>query len=313
MARGWIDKQTGETAAQLKTRLGGLSDFFKISRNGGSTIAYSANGLILRQREETVVEECRGLTEAAAELLKGLESDNTETVIYYKAVGENGEYATVGIIVGTKVVVSSRRANEAAGWTANITTTTMGPEAATGWTTTRPSTATSTGVVSDYSQGAKRINTKAFASSVAYGQICVLYENFTRRIRTFMFLTQAEAETKVAALNSESTGSTIAAKMSWVDGLTSFITTCLVRNYTSKVAKARYVSAEKGWEVQCEEITYAPAAKYWRGESVESANYKYWQYEADGTTQNITATPFARAQITMLNVNGSVVWKIEEA
>ena len=39
MARGWIDKQTNETAAQLKTRLGNINDFFKTSLQSGSTIA----------------------------------------------------------------------------------------------------------------------------------------------------------------------------------------------------------------------------------------------------------------------------------
>ena len=309
---GWIDKQTGETAQQLLTRLTALGDYVSTSRHGGSSIAYSANGLILRQREQENIKEIRGITEAAATLLEDLKTDNTQSQSYYKAIGDNGEYAVVGLTIGTKVEVNSGRANEGGAWTATITEKTYTAEDASGWTTTRPSTATTTGIVSDYSQGTKRISTKAFGTSKAYSEICVLYENFIRKTRTFMFLTQTEAEAKVTALNSTVAGEPVAARISWVDGLSSQTAFGHVKNYTTKVAAARYVSAERGWEVQCEEVEYSPAAKYWRGESVESSNYKYWQYEASGELQNITAEPLARVQIAVADVGGTTSWRILE-
>ena len=203
MARGWIDKQTNETAAQLKTRLGNINDFFKTSLQSGSTIAYSANGLILRQREEVKTEECRGLTEAAATLLKGLDSDGTTSIIHYKAIGSNGEYAAVGIITGTKVTVSAFRANEAAGWNAVITTVTFSATDADGWTTTRPSSASSTGIVIDYEKTAERLSSvlKNGGSTAADYGIAVLYQNAAITTREYRLLTQDEAATLVASLN----------------------------------------------------------------------------------------------------------------
>ena len=130
---GWIDKQEGESASQLKTRLTNIKDFFSTTTNGGSTIAYSANGLILRQRESVTTEECRALTKDAADLLKGLEADNTTSQIHYKAVGENGEYAAVGLVIGTKITVYTFRANEADGWRAVISTVTYSADSAEGW------------------------------------------------------------------------------------------------------------------------------------------------------------------------------------
>ena len=282
MARGWIDKRTNETAAQLKTRLSGMADFFTTSLHGGSTIAYSANGLILRQREDVKTEECRGLTEAAALLLKGLESDNTSSVIHYKAVGDNGEYAVVGLVFGTKVTVSALRANEAAGWIATISTVTYSADSADGWTTTRPSSASSAGVVIDFQQTSERLYSALATASTAAGYgIAVLYQNADITTREYRFLTQAEAASLVSTLNASHIGAASVAQIT-VGGVTPKVE---FKNYTLKKASARYVSPESGWTVTCIETVYSPGAYY------NNTSNRWLDLLASPQTQ-ITAAPY---------------------
>lgn len=304
MAIGWIDKQSGETAAQLKTRLSGLHDFFKTSLHGGSTIAYSANGLILRQREDVKTEECRGLSEAAATLLRDLESDGTSSVLHYKAIGQNGEYAVVGIVVGTKVTVSAYRANEAAGWRATINTITYSAGDANGWTTTRPSSASSTGVVIDFQKTSERLYSFLITGSTAadYG-IAVLYQNKSITTREYRFLTQAEAESLVYSLNSSGNRTSHIATFSR-DLVTVYKN---FNTYTHKASTARYVSAENGWTVTCVETAYSPGA-YYNNTSLRWLDYNDSNSEIT-TAPNIAVT-FVAENSTNSQGESVVKWNL---
>lgn len=146
---GWIDTTDDETAEALKTRLDALC-LVPISKERGSTLA-SYNGVAsLRQSQTVTTVEYRGLTRAAAEKLVALAKDDTTTVVYYaerKATGASG-YLAYGIRSGTLLEVSASRTSEAAGWAARFATTEFGCDAGSGWSTTRPTSATGGTVVS---------------------------------------------------------------------------------------------------------------------------------------------------------------------
>lgn len=294
--KGWIGNNTGETATNFVTRLQGLNDYIKTTIRVGSTIAYSANGLILRQKESETTTEIRGITESAAELLKGLESDTTTTAIYYKAVGDNGEYAVVGLLNGTRTTVTGGRANEAGGWRVTISSVTYSAGDADGWSTTRPSTATSVGIVVDY----KQTSVRQFNLASASGIFKVLYENAATTTREFQFLTESEANAKVLAANTYNEGGCIVAKVT-AAGQTA---QAIVKNYTVKKAFARYVSVERGWTVVQEETVYSPAAYYYGSDTNKWIN--------QSNNQPILAAPFIRVQIVENNLGSTLTWKLVE-
>lgn len=289
----WIDKHSGESATSLLTRLTNLNDYIPMSKTGGKTIAYSANNVILRQKEESAVHEIRGITEAAATLLKDLESDDTSTVIHYKAIGDNGEYAVVGLIIGTKKTVDAQRANEAEGWRVTITDTTYSASDANGWTTKRPSAASATGTVVDRQKTATRLN---IVWKTGTDACAAVYQNEEIVTTEFQFLTEQEAKAKIDQYAADRAGEPLLLQATY--GNSTYNAIC--KNYTSYKASAKYVSAERGWTVTLSSITYSPAAYYGTAEGV-TFDVK-WSYKTKDkwnkdVTINITAEPFIRVKL----------------
>ena len=282
--KGWIDKTSGETAAHLLSRLQALNDHVFVRLDSGTTIAYSANGLILRQRETVEEKECRGLTEAAAHLLVDLESDTTATAIYYKAVGTNGEYAVVGIQTGSKTVVAVRRSSEGGSHTATITTIAYEAASADGWTTTRPSTAASDGIQTNYQVTTERLYTAVVNATSSPG-VAVLCQNCAITTRQYLFLTQQEATEKTASLNAARSGGGYIAIFQYTIGGATTTYSKEVRALTSHLAHMTYVSAERGWTVVDTIREYAPSAVY-------SNTSLRWHYtDNNGSAVNITTEP----------------------
>lgn len=292
---GWINKNSGESATHFLGRLkNDFHDYVKTDCASGSTIAYSANGLILRQKEDEVVFECRGLHQDAAALLLDLQSDQTQTTTYYKAVGDNGEYAVVGIVTGTKTTVVGHRVNEAGAWNVTITTLTFSATDASGWTTSRPSAATAVGIITDHQKTATRID--VLWKSPGSDACAALYQNEETETREFQFLTHEEAVAKVNQYISDRTGQ---AKVIQID----YDTThrgFAIKDYTSYKVSARYVSPERGWTVVLISTTYSPAAYYGAATGV-TFNPKWYYKDKDkfgrDVIVNITAEPFKRVYL----------------
>ena len=253
----WIDKQSNETAANLKTRLEGLGAYIPLSSSPGtSTIAYSANSLILRQVQSTTVGEYRALTHDAATLLASLSADNTESTIYYHGIGSYtgtgnnrvySEYVACGVTSGTKVDYVASRVNESDEWKVVRTETTYSAGATTGWTTTRPTAATTTGIVTGQSSSS--------AYLYAYNSNPV-YATETSTTTEFRFLSKSEAETKVSQNNSNDT------KMwKWRYGTTTFYV--YTWKGTIKSAVSRYIDLENGYTVTVTQKTLSASGNNW--------------------------------------------------
>lgn len=253
----WIDTTSTETAAALETRLQGLNAEVPLTSHPSTSIAYSANGLILRQKESVTVSEFRSLTQAAAEKLATRSSDSTTTAIYYKAISESGEYAAVAITTGSKTDYVPSRANEADGWHVTKTVTVYSAASATGWSTTRPSVTSSGIIVSEDAS-------KQFLAMDAFGNNN--YQNEETVVREYPFLTYAEAHDKVAsekAAGSRVYDIQIATSWSTTEGIKSW-RNVTVRGGTSspgskgtdKVPVLRYDGPERGWVVTVTETTY---------------------------------------------------------
>ena len=277
--RGWIDKLTGETAEQLKTRLETLHDYVAQSREAGATIAYSQYGLILRQREVADVWECHGLTENAAKLLIDLENDMTSNTTYFRDVGDNGEYAVVTIITGTKTTVVAMRENEAAAWKATITTVTYSATDANGWSTTRPTE--TVGITT----GVRRTSKQLYNF-----QGNILFQNCETKTIEYRYLSYESALAKVTSLNSDMTGDWKNAVCQLGEGVLAVTTWCAVAVFVEHNATMRYIDPQSGWTVIDTANDYTAAAQYGDG----TGGYSNWRVNG----QQITAKPFVRVAYT---------------
>lgn len=253
----WIDTTDSETAAALETRLNGTGAKVHISNNAATSIAYSAYGLNLRQKEETSVWEFRSLTERSAEKLASLSSDSTTTSIYYKPIAESGEYAAVAIRTGTKTEYVPTRANEADGWHVIKTVSTLSAASSTGWSTNRPSVS-STGIV------ISETNSSEFLAS-GIGNISI-FQHTSTIIREYPFLTYSEARLKLAyetQAGSRVGDVQIATQWSTDEGITAWRnvtvrggTQSSTNKGTDKSPTMRYDGPERGWVVTVVETTY---------------------------------------------------------
>ena len=252
----WIDTTSSETAANLETRLKGLNAEVPLTSHAPTSIAYSANGLILRQRESVTVSEFRGLTKAAADKLATRSDDTTTTTIHYKAISESGGYAAVAITTGSKTDYVPSRANEADGWHVTKTVTVYSAAAATGWSTTRPTAATSGIVVSEDAD--KQFLANSLGTSI--------FQNTSTVVKEYPFLTYAEAQAKVAA--EKQAGSRVydvqvATAWSTAEGVTAWKNVTVrggsptsQKHGTDKVPTLRYDGPERGWVVTVTETEY---------------------------------------------------------
>lgn len=253
----WIDTTQAETPENLETRLKGLNAEVPLTSHAPTSIAYSANDLILRQKESVTVSEFRALTQAAAEKLATQSSDSTTTTIYYKAISESGEYAAVAITTGSKTDYVPSRANEAEGWHVTKTVTVYSAAAATGWSTTRPTVATSGIIISEEAE-------KQFVANDAFGGQS--FQNMSTVVKEYPFLTYTEAHNKVAA--EKASGSRvydIQVVTSWstVGGVQATRNVTIraggsgaKSQGTDKVPTMRFDGPERGWVVTVTETTY---------------------------------------------------------
>ena len=250
----WIDTTSSETAAQLRTRLQAYTGEPEVDTESGSasTLAYSANGLILRQRESVDVTEYRALTEQAAKKLKQLEYDNSVRTVYYHELPGGNDWVACGITTGSKLEVRASRVNEADGWRAVFTTTTYAAADASGWSTTRPSGATSTGVE------ISRESTQEYHWSVNGSSI---FRTETVVVVQYKFLTLAEAKNLVAANTSDNTSYETYKYDVWGPGMPGAYAT--IRTGTIKTAREHFVDWENGYTVEVTTRTLGASGEGW--------------------------------------------------
>nr|AIF26370.1 hypothetical protein [uncultured bacterium fosmid pJB16B1] len=254
-----IDKSSAsETAEHLLARLQTAAVDVEVETgcNTSTSVAYSANGLILRQRETVTTTEYRGLTKASAKLLEDLDSDNTTTAIWYKQIGNSGDYATVAITTGTRVDYVPSRVDEGDCWQVVKTETDYGAAATSGWTTTRP-TVSSNGIVVSQS------SSKTFLSYALGGAV---FQNETVVVKEYPFLNYSEAVSKVideTAAGSILRDEKLATQWSTTEGITAWKNVTVrggssssSEQGTDKVPTMRYDGPERGWVVTVTETTY---------------------------------------------------------
>lgn len=240
-----IDTTTTETASNLESRIAGLNAKIVVASNVGSTVAYSANGLILRSKESVVTTEYRGLTKAAAEKLLTLSDNDVSTTIYYKKIGSGDEYAAVGVSVGLKSDYTMSRVNDSNTFVVTRVDTTYSAADDGGWSSVRPSSS-GTGVVTSKSKRSSHVCD--FDGDALYS-----YQEDTTT--EFRFLTQSEAVQKVAAEASDTVTETMFKHDIEYQGQTMVGFWIKVQTGTRKVAAARYVDADHGFTVTVNQTT----------------------------------------------------------
>lgn len=242
-----IAAEATASATLAAIRTAGLE--VETGRNSATSIAYSANGLTLRQKETVTTTEYRGLTKAAAQQLEDLEtaaSDTTASVTYYHQIGDTSDYATVSLMTGGKVDYVPRREDEGDAWTCVKTETAyeaVGAGTGSGWTTTRPSGAASTGV-----QISKDMRKTWIWSN--------FYAVETTTVTEYRYLTLSEANAKVSDNTSNNVQMhtyTASSGLAW----------CYAQAGTAKTAAARYVDAENGYTVTVTQTDYSGEGSGW--------------------------------------------------
>jgi len=112
-----------------------------ISKSVGQSVAFSAFGILLKQREVVEVTEYRGYADddtAKDEADEMFADSSAITTLYHATTG--GGFVMASVLTGTMTTAVAHRANEANMWVVTKTKTTYSYNAPTGsaWTTTRP-------------------------------------------------------------------------------------------------------------------------------------------------------------------------------
>lgn len=248
-----FDTTSSETAAQLEARLATAGVKVVVASDVGVSVAYSANGLILRAREEVVNTEYRGLTQAAAEKLLTLYSNSVTTVIYYKRIGTGDEYAAVGVSSGSKSEYSMTRVGDSLAFVVTRVDTTYSAADTSGWSTTRPSSS-GTGVVTSKSKRSSRVYT--YNGDPLYS----FQEDQTTEYR---FLSQSEAASKVSSEASDTVMNVTYKHNTTVEGQTIIGASVVVQVGTRKVPTMRYIDADHGFAVTVNQTTYSASGTNW--------------------------------------------------
>jgi len=236
----------GESGSSLLNRIRAHGLEVETGRNTASSLAYSANGLVLRQKETVVTTEYRGLTADAAKKLEELDRDETGTTIYYKAIGLSHEFAAVAITTGTKIDYMPRRDDEGDAWVCIKTEVEYSAGQTDGWSTTRPQSS-STGVQVS----------KDMRKSLVWDS---LYAVETTTVTEYRFLTKAEADTKVS--QNTSNGVEMHAYKKYTQE-TEVGAWCYAQCGTNKTASARYVNAENGYTVTVTQSDFSAEGTNW--------------------------------------------------
>ena len=122
-----------------------MTDDVELSVSHGQTIAFSAFGILLKQREVTKIVETRGYmdeTTAQTAAAAAFADTTAMTTLYHGTTG--GGFVMASVLTGAITTAVAQRANEANMWKVVKTTTTYTYTAPTGssWSTTRPSAGT---------------------------------------------------------------------------------------------------------------------------------------------------------------------------
>ena len=157
----------------------------ELSVSHGQTIAFSAFGKVLKQREVTKITETRGYMDGATaqSAAAAAFADTTTMVTLYQATS-GGAFVMASVITGSITTAVAQRANEANMWKVVKTQTTYSWTAPSGnsWSTTRPA-AGNGNIVS--------ISTSRRVVTTVEGN--TLYQNETTSTREYRGCTAAEA------------------------------------------------------------------------------------------------------------------------
>lgn len=122
-----------------------MTDDVELSVSHGQTIAFSAFGILLKQREVTKIVETRGYmdeTTAQTAAAAAFADSTAMTTLYHPTTG--GGFVMASVLTGAITTAVAQRANEANMWKVVKTTTTYTYTSPSGssWSTTRPSAGT---------------------------------------------------------------------------------------------------------------------------------------------------------------------------
>lgn len=271
-------------AADVLAWLDGLDAVVCTGRTPTVVRLYSRKGFSLLQEVVTETREVRGLAHGLAVFLSdGLRSDNTRTHDYYAlhTATRSGnawtgiEASEVSVTAGPPatdqtyvtfnpgglayavkrkfnlptegraVAAEARRANEADGWTVAMTETAYGvpytEDARNVFTPGMPDIMSGIGHV--VSKSSSRTFVFSFAGAV-------LYQTETTTVTEYQYLTQAEADQKVADNTADASYVRVSKSSG---GITVYRD---VKSGTQKTASSRYVDAENGFTVSVTAIDY---------------------------------------------------------
>lgn len=228
-----------------------MTDDVELSVSHGQTIAFSAFGILLKQREVTKIVETRGYmdeTTAQTAAAAAFADTTVMTTLYHSTTG--GGFVMASVLTGAITTAVAQRANEANMWKVVKTTTTYTYTAPTGssWSTTRPSAGT--GNIISISNSRRSVTTV---------QGNTLYIQETTSTREWRGCTATEANTLLDGRPSDTLSDEI-----WVcKRITTEIGRATIQVGTRYTMDSRFVSDAEGYNVSLHTTTLAASGSNW--------------------------------------------------
>lgn len=223
----------------------------EISVSHGQTIAFSAFGILLKQREVSKITEIRGyMDETTAQTAAAAAFADTTTMVtlYHATVG--GGFVMASVLTGTLTTAVASRANEANMWKVVKTETTYSYNAPSGssWSTTRP--AAGLGVI---------VSIANSRTSVTTVQGNTLYIEQVTSTREWRGCTAAEANTLLNGRPSDTLSDEV-----WVcKRITTEIGRATIQVGTRYTMDSRFVSDAEGYNVSLHTTTLTASGSNW--------------------------------------------------
>lgn len=223
----------------------------ELSQSHAQSIAFSAFGILLKQREVTTVTEYRGYTDAATAetAAAGYFADTTAmTTLYHATTG--GGFVMASVMTGTLTTAVASRVNEANMWRVVKTATTYSYTSPSGssWSTTRPSAGTGQ-IVS--------ISNSRTAVTTVQGNTLFIQE--TVSTREWRGCTAAEANTLLNGRPSDTL-----ADETWVcRHISTEIGRATIEVGTRYTMDSRFVSDAEGYNVSMHTTTRTASGSNW--------------------------------------------------
>lgn len=223
-----------------------------ISVSHGVSIAFSAFGLTLKQKEITTVTEYRAESEASAKALAAsLFNDTTSKITLFHA-SEGGGFVMASVMTGKLTTATAHRANEAGMW--NVTQTEVEytwttPDGTGGWSTTRP--AAGGGFMSGISRARRVLTT-------VQGNELVATE--TTSTREWRGCTASEANSLIINCPND----TLSNKVFVCIRIATEIGQFTAQEGTRYTTDSRYVSDAEGYSVSRHQTTITVSGTNWR-------------------------------------------------